>query len=73
MNLLPPLVVIQTLAHKSSATLGVVRDYVMRRLEKEQETVEENKRLIKQYKEETERMRGEIEHLKTRFELLNGV
>jgi len=34
-NLLPPLVVIQVLSTKSTATLSVIKDYIMRRLSHE--------------------------------------
>ena len=66
LNLLPPLVVVQTLAQRSSATLGVVRNYVMQRIAREEEVLRENERLVMQYRQETERMRKEIDLLKTR-------
>ncbi|KAK2192567.1 hypothetical protein NP493_28g12007 [Ridgeia piscesae] len=49
-NLLPPLLVVQTLAHNSTATLAVVK---------------EDERLIQQYRDDTEKMRSHIEELKT--------
>ncbi|XP_070533237.1 vacuolar protein sorting-associated protein 11 homolog [Ptychodera flava] len=64
-NLLPPLLVIQTLAHNSTATLSVVKDYIIRRLQQENDQINEDERLIKQYKEETEKMRNQIEELKS--------
>ncbi|XP_077990077.1 vacuolar protein sorting-associated protein 11 homolog [Glandiceps talaboti] len=64
-NLLPPLLVIQTLAHNSTATLSVVKDYIIRRLQQENDQISEDDRLIRQYKEETEKMRNQIEELKS--------
>ncbi|CAG2230700.1 PEP5 [Mytilus edulis] len=64
-NLLPPLLVIQTLAHNSTATLSVVKDYIIRRLQLENDQITEDERLIKQYREDTEKKRAQIEELKT--------
>ncbi|CAH1772502.1 unnamed protein product, partial [Owenia fusiformis] len=43
-NLLPPLLVIQTLAHNSTATLAVVKDYIIRRLQVESDQIAEDER-----------------------------
>ncbi|XP_046856298.1 vacuolar protein sorting-associated protein 11 homolog [Xenia sp. Carnegie-2017] len=64
-NLLPPLLVLQTLAHSSTATLSVVKDYIIKRLQQEDEQIAEDERLIRQYREETEKMRNQIKELKT--------
>ncbi|XP_022091158.1 vacuolar protein sorting-associated protein 11 homolog isoform X2 [Acanthaster planci] len=64
-NLLPPLMVIQTLAHNSSATLSVVKDYIIRRLQQENDQITEDERLVKQYREETEKMRRQMAEMKT--------
>jgi len=64
-NLLPPLMVIQILAHNSTATLSVVKDYIVRRLQMETDQIAEDERLIKQYREDTEKKRNKIEELKT--------
>lgn len=64
-NLLPPLLVIQTLAHNSTATLSVVKDYIIRRLQMENDQIAEDERLIKQYREDTDKKRAQIEELKT--------
>ncbi|XP_005091075.1 vacuolar protein sorting-associated protein 11 homolog isoform X1 [Aplysia californica] len=64
-NLLPPLMVIQILAHNSTATLSVVKDYIVRRLQMENDQIAEDERLIKQYREDTEKKRSKIEELKT--------
>ncbi|XP_014678705.1 PREDICTED: vacuolar protein sorting-associated protein 11 homolog [Priapulus caudatus] len=64
-NLLPPLMVVETLGQNSTATLAVIKDYIMKRLKLENDEIAENERLIKQFKEETVKMRGQIEELKT--------
>ncbi|PIK39430.1 putative vacuolar protein sorting-associated protein 11-like [Apostichopus japonicus] len=63
-NLLPPLLVIQTLAHNSTATLTVIKDYIVRRLQQENDQITEDERLIEQYREETKIKRAEIEEMK---------
>ncbi|XP_060553204.1 vacuolar protein sorting-associated protein 11 homolog [Ruditapes philippinarum] len=65
MNLLPPLLVIQTLAHSSTATLSVIKNYVIRKLQSENEQIAEDERLIKQYQDDTEKKRQQIEELKS--------
>ncbi|PIK58361.1 putative vacuolar protein sorting-associated protein 11-like, partial [Apostichopus japonicus] len=64
-NLLSPLLVIQTLAHNSTATLTVIKDYIVRRLQQENDQITEDERLIEQYREETKIKRAEIEEMKT--------
>ncbi|KNC99120.1 tethering complex subunit PEP5 [Spizellomyces punctatus DAOM BR117] len=64
-NLLPPLQVIQVLARNSAVTIEMVRDYIVRRVEAEKKAIDESQKLIASYREETERMRGQIEELKT--------
>ncbi|KAJ8020828.1 Vacuolar protein sorting-associated protein 11-like [Holothuria leucospilota] len=64
-NLLPPLLVIQTLAHNSTATLTVIKDYIVRRLQQENDQIAEDERLIEQYREETKIKRSEIEEMKS--------
>lgn len=63
-NLLPPLLVIQTLAHNSTATLTVIKDYIVRRLQQENDQITEDERLIEQYRKETKIKRAEIEEMK---------
>ncbi|XP_065843977.1 vacuolar protein sorting-associated protein 11 homolog [Oscarella lobularis] len=64
-GLLPPLMVVQTLAHNSTCTLAVVKDFITRKLKEESEQIAKDQTLIKKYREDTERMRREIEQLKT--------
>jgi len=65
-NLLPPLLVIDALARNSTATLSVVKEYIIKRLQQENHTVTEDERRIAQYREDTQRMRGEIDELKSK-------
>jgi len=64
-NLLPPLLVIQILSQKQSATLSLIKDYICRRLQQESQLIAEDYRQIRNYKEETKKMRSEIHELKT--------
>ena len=43
-----------------------MQDYITRRLQQENDQISEDERLIRQYREETEKMRNQIEELKTR-------
>ena len=44
-----------------------VQDYIIRRLQAEQDRIEEDNRLIRQYKDDTARMLNEIDQLKTGY------
>jgi hypothetical protein len=56
--------VVNILSKNSSATLSVVKDYLVRYLKREAEMIQENERLISQYKDDTEKMRKSIENIK---------
>ncbi|KAJ3050090.1 Vacuolar protein sorting-associated protein 11 [Rhizophlyctis rosea] len=64
-NLLPPLQVVQVLSKNASVTIGMVRGYLTRRLEAERKAIDESEKLIKSYRDETDRMRSQIEELKS--------
>uniref|UniRef100_A0A8C0GXI5 VPS11 core subunit of CORVET and HOPS complexes n=2 Tax=Chelonoidis abingdonii TaxID=106734 RepID=A0A8C0GXI5_CHEAB len=64
-NLMPPLLVVQTLAHNSTATLSVIKDYLVNKLQKQSRQIEQDEQRIQKYREETTRIRQEIEDLKT--------
>ncbi|KAK3522019.1 hypothetical protein QTP70_021383 [Hemibagrus guttatus] len=64
-NLMPPLLVVQTLAHNSTATLSVIKDYLINKLQRESKQIEEDERKIQQYREETAHLRSEIQELST--------
>ncbi|NWX92577.1 VPS11 protein, partial [Nothoprocta pentlandii] len=63
-NLMPPLLVVQTLAHNSTATLSVIKDYLVNKLQKQSRQIEQDEQRIQKYREETTRIRQEIEELK---------
>lgn len=60
-------VVVQTLAHNSTATLSVIKDYLINKLQRESQQIEDDERKICQYREETAHLRSEIQELKTRL------
>ncbi|XP_064459798.1 vacuolar protein sorting-associated protein 11 homolog isoform X2 [Ornithodoros turicata] len=65
-RLLPPIMVVDIAARSHKATLATVKDYLVRHLMNENRQMEENKRLIVQYRKETERIRNHIEELKNK-------
>ncbi|KAJ3208800.1 Vacuolar protein sorting-associated protein 11 [Dinochytrium kinnereticum] len=62
-NLMPPLKVLEILGKNSAVTVGMVRDYVVKRMEAERRSVEESKKIIAQYRSDTTRMRTEIDEI----------
>eukprot|EP01135_Chromosphaera_perkinsii_P001580 Nk52_evm50s207 gene=Nk52_evmTU50s207 len=64
-NLLPPLMVIEILSQTSTASLGLIKDYISRKLQEEEQNIEEDNRMIDLNKAETEKLRKEIQDLKT--------
>ncbi|XP_044522310.1 vacuolar protein sorting-associated protein 11 homolog isoform X2 [Gracilinanus agilis] len=64
-NLMPPLLVVQTLAHNSTATLSVIKDYLVQKLQKQSQQIEKDELRVRRYREETTRIRQEIQELKT--------
>ena len=56
--------VIEILSKHGKVTLGVVRDYLMRWINGEQEQIEENERQIDSYREECYKIRTQIEDIK---------
>ncbi|XP_022806826.1 vacuolar protein sorting-associated protein 11 homolog [Stylophora pistillata] len=71
-NLMSPLLVLQNLAYNSTATLAVVKDYIIHRLQMEDELIANDERYIRQYREETEKMRNQIKELKTSAKIFQG-
>ena len=45
-----------------------VQDYITRRLQAEHDQIEEDERLVRQYRDETQKMRSHIEQLKTTYD-----
>eukprot|EP00092_Neocalanus_flemingeri_P014689 GFUD01015851.1.p1 GENE.GFUD01015851.1~~GFUD01015851.1.p1 ORF type:complete len:1126 (+),score=262.45 GFUD01015851.1:53-3430(+) len=62
-RLLSPLLVVSTLSSCPTATLGVVRDYLLRTLSAEERSIEEDKRVIEQYKADSQKIREKIDKL----------
>lgn len=58
--------VVQTLAHNSTATLSVIKDYLISKMQRESQQIEDDEHKIRQYREETAHVRSEIQELKTR-------
>ncbi|KAI8806579.1 hypothetical protein BJ742DRAFT_816359 [Cladochytrium replicatum] len=63
MNLLPPLQVLQILAKNPAVTVGMVRDFIVRRVEAEKKGIAEDQRLIQSYTYDTQRMRSQLHEL----------
>ncbi|BDA46644.1 Vacuolar protein sorting-associated protein 11 homolog [Coccomyxa sp. Obi] len=64
--LLPPLVVLQALAANPALKLSVVKGYAARTLAAEAAAVDEDRKVIARFQEETGAMRAEISELKTK-------
>ncbi|EGG22194.1 RING zinc finger-containing protein [Cavenderia fasciculata] len=64
-NLIPPLLVIQILSQNKNTTLQVIKDYISRRLSQETQQIDKDYASIRQYAEETDKMRNEINELRT--------
>mmetsp|Transcript_33345 Transcript_33345/g.88528 ORF Transcript_33345/g.88528 Transcript_33345/m.88528 type:complete len:296 (-) Transcript_33345:76-963(-) len=71
-GLLPPLMVLQTLSACSTVTLGSVKGFFTRHLEKEIAQIAEDRRITQQYRQATEEMRADIFRLKTRAQLFQA-
>ncbi|KAG2565669.1 hypothetical protein PVAP13_7NG132300, partial [Panicum virgatum] len=64
-DVVPHIVVLQTLSKNPCLTLSVVKDYIARKLEQESKFIEDDRKSIESDTEETELMKREIEDLKT--------
>ncbi|CAH8390112.1 unnamed protein product [Eruca vesicaria subsp. sativa] len=64
-DILPPIIVLQTLGKNPCLTLSVIKDYIARKLEQESKIIEEDRRAVEKYQETTKNMRKEIEDLRT--------
>ena len=62
-----PISVVQTLAHNSTATLSVIRDYLVQKLQKQSQQIAQDELRVRRYREETTRIRQEIQELKARY------
>ncbi|KAF9978820.1 hypothetical protein BGZ73_000089 [Actinomortierella ambigua] len=64
-DLLPPLQVVQALSQTSVATIGMIKNYIGRRIEAERKERLEDHKQIQSYRAESEAKRRETEELKT--------
>ncbi|KAL5540227.1 hypothetical protein UlMin_044467 [Ulmus minor] len=64
-DILPPIIVLQTLSRNPCLTISVIKDYIARKLEQESKLIEEDRRAIDKYQEDTSAMRKEIQDLQT--------
>ncbi|CAA2965916.1 vacuolar -sorting-associated 11 homolog [Olea europaea subsp. europaea] len=64
-DILPPIIVLQTLSRNPCLSLSVIKDYIARKLEQESKLIEEDRRAIEKYQDETSTMRKEIQDLRT--------
>jgi len=64
-RLLSPLLVVTTLSSCPTATLGVVREYLMRTLRAEEESMTDDRKMIDEYTKDTAALRENIQNLKT--------
>lgn len=64
-DILPPIIVIQTLSQNPCLTLSVIKDYIARKLEQESKLIEEDRKAVEKYQEDSSAMRKEIEDLRT--------
>lgn len=62
----PSISVVQTLAHNSTATLSIIRDYLVQKLQKQSQQIAQDELRVRRYREETTRIRQEIQELKAR-------
>lgn len=65
LNLLPPLSVIDILCRNDKLSLACISKYMIRFLNAEQGIIADNDKLILQYKEETDRMKSNIQEMQT--------
>lgn len=64
-DLLPPLLVIQLLANSPSATLALVKDYLLRRVNQGCDEIRKYEASIRECREETDKMQNRINELQT--------
>ena len=62
-KLLSPLQVVSTLSSCPTATLGVVRDYLLRTIDLEEKSIAEDRKVIDQYQQQSKEVRAKIDRL----------
>lgn len=71
-RLLSPLLVVDALSNSSNATLAEVRSYLLSVLQAESELTEQEQQLIDKYRQETERIRSQINAIQTSAVIFQG-
>ena len=71
-KLLSPLLVVDALSNSTTATLGEVRNYLMTVLQSESELTNQEEQLIEKYRQETERIRSQINNIQTSTMIFQG-
>jgi hypothetical protein len=64
-NLLSPITVIETLSQSSIATLGMIKPFILRKISQDLSSIEEDKTLITNYQEETDKLEEDLKSLKS--------
>ncbi|KAI3658936.1 hypothetical protein MP638_006312 [Amoeboaphelidium occidentale] len=64
-NLLSPITVIETLSQSSIATLGMIKPFILRKISQDLSSIEEDKTLITNYQEETDKLEEDLNSLKS--------
>ena len=71
-NLMPPLRVVQILSQNTTKPLSCIKDYIVNALRNETSIIVADQREIKQYKQDTAKMRKEIHKLRTKPTTFQG-
>eukprot|EP00891_Asterochloris_glomerata_P006754 jgi/Astpho2/6754/e_gw1.00102.4.1_t len=71
-NLMPPLVVLSTLAKNPQLKLSVVKGYIARQLKAESAHIEDDRAAIARYQQESAQMRADVEELKSKAKVFQN-
>jgi len=71
-NLLPPVQSIQILSQKKAVAIGLVREYIISRLEQLDKVTVENKKQVAMFTDDTDKMRAEIEEFRTSMKTIQA-
>jgi len=72
-SLLPPLMVIQILSQSTTKPLAVLKDYIVRTLQQENNIINADQHEIESYQKDTLSMREEIHQLRTQARTFQGI
>jgi tetratricopeptide (TPR) repeat protein len=71
-GLMAPLQVIQTLSSNGVATMGLIKSYLANTIKRERQEIAQNRRLIDNYRNDTQKQADEIQRLSTKPETFNA-